>query len=155
MFLVVKYHIIRPPPPAWASLLNKPKSQKIVGHWIPKNGPKNGVPSSAWASLLNKMSFAKVFGTMNFEKFMYHEFPKIVGHWFSKNFWNVIFFLFEKFKIFKNLRNYVSIFFFYIDFVWYFDIVDFVDFLIFWFFENPSIVEKTFIFLIQSILFSG
>ena len=22
----------KPPPPAWASLLNKPKSQKIVGH---------------------------------------------------------------------------------------------------------------------------
>ena len=60
MFLVVKYHIIRPPPPAWARLLNKPKSQKIVGHWIPK---------SWW--------------TMNFQNFMDHEFVKFHGHWFS------------------------------------------------------------------------
>jgi len=30
-----------------------------------------------------------------------------------------------------------------------------LDFLIFCFFENPSIVEKTFVFLIQGILFSG
>ena len=93
MFLVVKYHIIRPPPPAWARLLNKPKSQKIVGHWISKN-------VGLWIS--------KNSWTMNFEKIMDHEFPKIVGHWFSEMFgqW---YFLFEKFEIFKNLRNYVLI----------------------------------------------
>ena len=42
--------------------LNKPKSQKIVGHWIPK---------SWW--------------TMNSKKFMDHEFRKIHGPWISKN----------------------------------------------------------------------
>ena len=64
--------------------------QKIHGPWISKN---------SW--------------TMNFKKFMDHEFPKIVGHWFSKIFGLWYFFLFEKFKIFKNLRNYVLILFLY------------------------------------------
>ena len=59
--------------------------------------------------------------------------------------------LFEKF--FKNLRNYVLILFLYrfcvVDFV---DIVDFVDFVEL---LKTSEKELTFIFLIQSILFSG
>ena len=55
--------------------------------------------------------------TMNSKKFMDHEFRKNHGPWISKNcgtlifknFWTVIFFFFEKFEIFKNLRNYVLI----------------------------------------------
>ena len=61
---------------------------------------------------------------------------------------------FDKFKIFKNLRNYVLILFLdnrfcVVDFV---DIVYFVDFVEL---LKTSEKELTFIFLIQSILFSG
>ena len=139
MFLVVKYHIIRPPPPpAWASLLNKPKSQKSLGHWISKNhGP--WIPKNSW--------------TMNFENFMDHEFPKIVGHWFSEIFGPWYFFL----KNLKFSKIYGIMFwlnFLNIDFVWYCWYCWFCLFCRF--FENLwKRVEKTFIFLIQSILFSN
>ena len=136
MFLVVKYHIIRPPPPpAGASLLNKPKSQKSLGHWISKNhGP--WISKNSW--------------TMNFEKFMDHEFQKIVGHWFSKNhgpwisknrgtlifkkFWSVIFFFYLKNLKFSKIYGIMFWFNFYIDFVWYIDFMIFwyLDILIFW-----------------------
>jgi hypothetical protein len=99
-FLVVKIHIISPPPPAWASLLNSPKLQKLLGHW----------------------------------------FSKIFGLWYFFFIWKI-----QNFQKFKEL----CFDFIFIDFVWYFD------FLIFWSCENPSRVEKTFIFLIQSILFSN
>ncbi len=91
-----------PPPPAWASLLNSPKSQKSLRHWISKNhGP--WISKNSWA--------------MNFEKFMDHEFPKIVEHWFSKIFGLWYFFLFiwkiQNFQKFKELCfDFIYIFFF-------------------------------------------
>ena len=105
---------LAPPPPAWASLLNKPKSQKIVGHWIPKNLglwiPKNR------GTLIFKKSW-----TMNFQKS-----------------WDIDFQKFLDCDIFLNLKNlkfskiYGIMFWFnfYIDFVWYFDFVDFLILLI-------------------------
>ncbi len=90
------------PPPACASLLNKPKSQKSLGHWIPKR---------VW--------------TMNFKKFMHHEFPKFHGPWIWKISWTLIFknswtmiSKNSRTMILKNLRKYVLIF---KDFVLFFD----------------------------------
>ena len=74
-----------------------------------------------------------------------------------KNSWDIdfqkfldcdIFFFIWKIQNFQKFKE-LCFDFIFSDFVWYFD------FLIFWSCENPSRVEKTFIFLIQSILFSN
>ena len=135
MFLVVKYHIIRPPPPpAWARLLNKPKSQKIVGHWISKN-------LGLWISKNRGTLIFKKSWTMNFQKSWDIDFQKFLD---CDIFWKIL-----KFSNFGIMKLCFWIFFLYIDFVWYCWFCWFC-----WYFENLW-KSKTFIFLIQSILFSG
>ena len=105
-----------PPPPAWARLLNKPKSQKIVGHWIPK---------SWW--------------TMNFKKFMDHEFPKFHGPWISKNRGTlIIIFLKIFYDVFleKLCGKYVLI-------------IIFCIICVFWWFSRFSIIIIIYLFLFK------
>jgi hypothetical protein len=82
------------------------------------------------------MNFKKSWD-IDFQKIMDHDFQKILGLIF-KNFWTMIF-QNSMTMIFKNLRNYVF------QFLYFFDKKA----------GKKHTVEKTFIFLIQSILFSN